>query len=140
MAMSSESIRFNDGAGYDRFVGCGHGAFTRLIAEQSGPLTLVGIDPSEAQLAYARQQPMLQSVDLVNADAMALPFPSLHDRPAGALCPARDHVPLAGSSASCCRASSRSASTTWAPRVSSATVPGTVEAGGNGAAPSGTSS
>ena len=101
MAMSSESIRFNDGAGYERFmgvwsrlagqefldwigpsqgqrwldVGCGNGAFTQLIAEQSEPLTLVGIDPSEAQLAYARQQPMLQSVDFVNADAMALPFP-----------------------------------------------------------------
>jgi SAM-dependent methyltransferase len=101
MAMSSESIRFNDGAGYERFmgvwsrlvgqefldwigpsqgqrwldVGCGNGAFTQLIAEQSEPLRLVGIDPSEAQLAYARQQPMLQSVDFVNADAMALPFP-----------------------------------------------------------------
>ncbi len=101
MAMTSEPIRFTDGAGYDRFmgvwsrlagqgfldwiapnhgqrwldVGCGNGAFTQLIAQQSEPLTLVGIDPSEAQLAYARQQPLLQSVDFVNADAMALPFP-----------------------------------------------------------------
>ena len=101
MAMTSEPIRFTDGAGYDRFmgvwsrlvgqdfldwigpnrgqrwldVGCGNGAFTQLIAEQCEPLTLVGIDPSEAQLAYARQQPLLQSVDFVNADAMALPFP-----------------------------------------------------------------
>jgi SAM-dependent methyltransferase len=101
MAMSSEPIRFNDGAGYDRFmgawsrlagqeflgwiapqpglrwldVGCGNGAFTQLIAEQSAPLSLVGIDPSEAQLAFARQQPLLQSVEFVNADAMALPFP-----------------------------------------------------------------
>jgi len=99
--MTSEPIRFTDGAGYDRFmgvwsrlagqdfldwigpsqgqrwldVGCGNGAFTQLIAEQCEPLTLVGIDPSEAQLAYARQQPLLQSVDFVNADAMALPFP-----------------------------------------------------------------
>ncbi len=56
-------------------MGCGNGAFTQLIAEQCEPLTLVGIDPSEAQLAYARQQPLLQSVDFVNADAMALPFP-----------------------------------------------------------------
>jgi SAM-dependent methyltransferase len=101
ITMTSEPIRFSDGAGYDRFmgvwsrlagqdfldwigpsqgqrwldVGCGNGAFTQLIAEQCEPLRLVGIDPSEAQLAYARQQPLLQSVDFVNADAMALPFP-----------------------------------------------------------------
>jgi SAM-dependent methyltransferase len=101
MAMTSEPIRFTDGAGYDRFmgvwsrlagqefldwiapnegqrwldVGCGNGAFTQLIAEQNKPLALVGIDPSEEQLAYARQQPLLQGVDFVNANAMALPFP-----------------------------------------------------------------
>ncbi|WP_341883690.1 methyltransferase domain-containing protein [Synechococcus sp. UW140] len=99
--MTSEPIRFTDGAGYDRFmgvwsrlagkefldwiapnegqrwldVGCGNGAFTQLIADQHKPLALVGIDPSEAQLAYARQQPLLQSVDFVNANAMVLPFP-----------------------------------------------------------------
>ena len=101
--MRAEVARFcpADVAGYDRFmgvwsrlvgqdfldwiapkhsqrwldVGCGNGAFTQLIAEQCEPLTLVGIDPSEAQLAYARQQPLLQSVEFVNADAMALPFP-----------------------------------------------------------------
>jgi SAM-dependent methyltransferase len=102
MAMPTEPIRFSDGAGYDRFmgvwsrlagqdfldwigpsqgqrwldVGCGNGAFTQLIAEQCEPLKLVGIDPSEAQLTYARQQPLLQSVAFVNADAMALPFPN----------------------------------------------------------------
>ncbi len=101
MAMTSEPIRFTDGAGYDRFmgvwsrlagqdflgwiapshgqrwldVGCGNGAFTQLIAQQSEPLSLVGIDPSEAQLAFARQHPLLQSVEFVIADAMALPFP-----------------------------------------------------------------
>jgi ubiquinone/menaquinone biosynthesis C-methylase UbiE len=101
MAMNNEPIRFTDGAAYDRFmgvlsrlagqefldwlapehgqrrldVGCGNGALTQLIAKQCEPLTLVGIDPSEAQLAYSRQQPLLQSVDFVNADAMALPFP-----------------------------------------------------------------
>lgn len=98
--MTSEPIRFTDGAGYDRFmgvwsrlagqdflswiapqpaqrwldVGCGNGAFTQLIAEQSEPHSIVGIDPSEAQLAYARQHPQLQSVNFVNAGAMALPF------------------------------------------------------------------
>ena len=99
--MINESIRFTDGAGYDRFmgvwsrlagqecldwiapkhgqrwldVGCGNGAFTQLIVEHSEPFSLVGIDPSEAQLAFARQHPLLQNVDFVNADAMALPFP-----------------------------------------------------------------
>ncbi|MEI6829317.1 MAG: methyltransferase domain-containing protein [Synechococcaceae cyanobacterium ELA445] len=98
--MTSEPIRFTDGAGYDRFmgvwsrlagqdfldwmtpqpglrwldVGCGNGAFTELIAEQCEPLTLVGIDPSEAQLTFARQHPLLQNAEFVNADAMALPF------------------------------------------------------------------
>jgi SAM-dependent methyltransferase len=55
-------------------VGCGNGAFSQLIAEQSAPLSLVGIDPSDAQLAFARQQPHLESVEFVNADAMGLPF------------------------------------------------------------------
>ncbi|MCP9851237.1 class I SAM-dependent methyltransferase [Cyanobium sp. Morenito 9A2] len=98
--MTSEPIRFTDGAGYDRFmgvwsrlagkeflawiapqpglrwldVGCGNGAFTQLIVEQSAPISLVGIDPSEAQLVFARQHPLLKSVEFVNADAMALPF------------------------------------------------------------------
>jgi SAM-dependent methyltransferase len=100
MAMTSEPIRFTDGAAYDRFmgvwsrlagqdfldwitpqpglrwldVGCGNGAFSQLIAEQCEPLSLVGIDPSEAQLSFARQHPPLQSAEFVNADAMALPF------------------------------------------------------------------
>ena len=98
--MTREPIRFTDGAGYDRFmgvwsrlagqefldwisplpglrwldVGCGNGAFTLLIAAQGEPLALVGIDPSEAQLSFARQHPLLQSAEFVNADAMALPF------------------------------------------------------------------
>jgi len=102
MAMNKEPIRFTDGAAYDRFmgvwsrlagqdfldwiapqpglrwldVGCGNGAFTQLIAEQSAPLSLVGIDPSDPQLAFARQHPLLRSVNFVNADAMALPFPN----------------------------------------------------------------
>ena len=99
--MTSEQIRFTDGTGYDRFmgvwsrlagqifldwiapnpgqrwldVGCGNGAFTQLIAGQCAPSSLVGIDPSEAQLDFARKHPLLESVSFVNADAMALPFP-----------------------------------------------------------------
>ncbi len=48
---------------------------THLIIEQSEPVSIAGIDPSVAQLAFARQYPLLQSVDFVNGDAMALPFP-----------------------------------------------------------------
>ena len=99
--MSSEPIRFTDGSGYDRFmgvwsrlagqlfldwitanpcqrwldVGCGNGAFTQLIAEQCAPSSLVGIDPSKAQLDFAKKHPLLESFSFVNADAMALPFP-----------------------------------------------------------------
>ena len=100
--MSNEPIRFTDGTGYDRFmgvwsrlagqtfldwispnpgqrwldVGCGNGAFTQLIAGQCAPASLVGIDPSDAQLDFARKHPLLESVSFVNADAMALPFPN----------------------------------------------------------------
>lgn len=77
LAVTTEPIRVTDGAGYDRFmgfwsrlagqalldwiapnhgqrwldVGCGNGAFTQLVAEQCEPLNVVGIDPSEEQLA-----------------------------------------------------------------------------------------
>ena len=100
--MTAEPIRFTDGAGYDRFmgvwsrlvgeafldwiapaaglrwldVGCGNGAFTQLIARRCAPLSLCGIDPSGAQLAFAREQPLLVTADLQEGDAMALPFPA----------------------------------------------------------------
>jgi SAM-dependent methyltransferase len=100
--MTTEPIRFTDGAGYDRFmgiwsrlvgrlvldwiaphpglrwldVGCGNGAFTKLIAEQAAPLELHGIDPSEAQLAWARAQPSLRAAHVQLGDAMHLPFPA----------------------------------------------------------------
>jgi ubiquinone/menaquinone biosynthesis C-methylase UbiE len=98
--MTQEPIRFTDGAGYERFmgvwsrlvgeafldwiapspglrwldVGCGNGAFTQLIARRCAPRALHGIDPSEAQLAFARQQPLLESAVFQEGDAMALPF------------------------------------------------------------------
>ena len=100
--MTAEPIRFTDGAGYDRFmgvwsrlvgeafldwiapaaglrwldVGCGNGAFTQLIARRCAPLSLCGIDPSGAQLAFAREQPLLREAQLLEGDAMALPFPA----------------------------------------------------------------
>jgi SAM-dependent methyltransferase len=93
-------IRFDDGAGYERFmgawsqqvgsvfldwlapapglrwldVGCGNGAFTELLAGRCAPAALDGIDPSAEQLAFARTRSPLQSATFQQADAMALPF------------------------------------------------------------------
>lgn len=53
-------------------VGCGTGAFSQLIAERCTPKSLSGIDPSAAQVDFARGK--LPNTDLRVADAMALPF------------------------------------------------------------------
>ncbi len=94
-------IRFDDGAAYERYmgvwsrlagdafldwlapapggrwldVGCGNGAFTELILARCAPSQVVGIDPSEAQLDYARALPALRDARFLAGDAMALPFP-----------------------------------------------------------------
>jgi len=96
----SEPIRFDDGAAYERYmgvwsqrvgevfldwldaplgqrwldVGCGNGAFTVQLAQRCAPSGLHGVDPSEAQLRYARQQAALQGADFSRGDAMNLPF------------------------------------------------------------------
>ncbi len=56
-------------------VGCGNGAFTELIVERCAPAAVLGIAPSEAQLAFARARPALHAARFHQADAMALPFP-----------------------------------------------------------------
>jgi SAM-dependent methyltransferase len=97
----SDLIRFNDGDVYEqtmapwsaragaRFLewlappagaawldlGCGSGTFTRMIAERCAPAAVTGIDPSEPQLAYARQAPAPLPIEYRQADAQALPFP-----------------------------------------------------------------
>jgi ubiquinone/menaquinone biosynthesis C-methylase UbiE len=53
-------------------IGCGTGAFTAQIAELSYPSQLVGIDPSEAQIEFARKRPMAQQVTFQTGDATAL--------------------------------------------------------------------
>lgn len=94
-------IRFDDGTAYERYmgvwsrrvgeafldwlapasagrwldVGCGNGAFTDLILARCAPSNVVGIDPSEAQLDYARALPSLREAKFLVGDAMALPFP-----------------------------------------------------------------
>src|SRR5437016_14243467 len=83
VAMAEQQIRFVDGAAYERMmgtwsrlageifidwlaprsglrwidVGCGNGAFTQLIVDRCWPAEVQGIDPSEAQLAFARARP-----------------------------------------------------------------------------------
>jgi len=97
----STPIRFNDGAAYERYmgkwsrlagevfldwlapapglrwldVGCGSGAFTEMIVERCAPSAVQGIDPSEAQLEFARTRPIEHVAQFRQGDAMAQPFP-----------------------------------------------------------------
>ncbi len=99
--MSGDGIRFNDGVAYEHGmgvwsrlagqafldwiappaglrwidVGCGNGAFTELLIERYAPSTISGIDPSPAQLDYARTRPGASRATFQQGDAMALPFP-----------------------------------------------------------------
>jgi ubiquinone/menaquinone biosynthesis C-methylase UbiE len=98
--MAEPQIRFDDGAGYERMmgkwsrlagevfldwlkppsrlrwidVGCGNGAFTELLAERCAPAEIQGVDPSEAQLAFARSRHSAGTAQFRQGDAMALPF------------------------------------------------------------------
>ena len=98
--MTANQIRFEDGASYERYmgtwsqlaaetfldwlaagpgstwldVGCGNGAFTELLVQRYAPLAVDGIDPSEAQLAFARVRPASRLARFRRGDAMALPF------------------------------------------------------------------
>ena len=98
--MTQQPIRFDDGAAYDRGmgvwsqlagqvfldwlapssglrwidIGCGSGAFTELLAQRCAPAEIHGIDPSEAQFAFARLRPALRETTFLRGDAMALPF------------------------------------------------------------------
>lgn len=94
-------IVFEDGAGYERMmgiwsrlagevfvdwlappssgrwldVGCGNGAFTELVVDRCAPAAIEGIDPSAAQIEYARSRPAGRVARFQIGDAMALPFP-----------------------------------------------------------------
>lgn len=98
--MVKQQIRYEDGAGYERYmghwsrlvgqrflkwlapsprlrwidIGCGNGAFTELLVERCTPAEVQGIDPSEAQLAFARTRPAARMAEFRQGDAMALPF------------------------------------------------------------------
>jgi ubiquinone/menaquinone biosynthesis C-methylase UbiE len=99
--MADPQIKFDDGAGYERQmgtwsrfagevfldwlkpppdlawidVGCGNGAFTELVVDRCAPASIDGVDPSEGQLAFARQRPAGRVAKFHQGDAMALPFP-----------------------------------------------------------------
>jgi SAM-dependent methyltransferase len=55
-------------------VGCGNGAFTEEIVAKAKPSGVVGIDPSDAQIAFARARPALHAAAFHVGDAQALPF------------------------------------------------------------------
>lgn len=98
--MTDTPIKFDDGEGYERFmghwsrlagavfldwlapeagrrwldVGCGNGAFTEMIVDHCAPASVVGVDPSEAQLKFARTRPAARLARFEPAGAEALPF------------------------------------------------------------------
>lgn len=98
--MSDAPSQFNDGSAYERLmgrwsqlagatfldwlglpnglkwldVGCGNGAFTEVLIRKNAPAEVVGIDPSEGQLAYARTRPGTKLAKFQMAGAQELPF------------------------------------------------------------------
>ena len=99
--MAEPQIRFEDGAAYDRMmgvwsrltadafldwlgpqpgwrwadIGCGTGAFSSMLFERCAPAAVQGVDPSAAQLAFARARGLPAAAQFQQGDAMSLPFP-----------------------------------------------------------------
>ena len=57
-------------------LGCGNGAFSSQIIEKCYPSKLYGIDPSEAQIEFAKNRNFAQNVKFQTGDAMSLPYES----------------------------------------------------------------
>lgn len=55
-------------------VGCGTGIFTELVIERCAPSNIDAIDPSESQIAYARNGPAASRAAFRTGDAQSLPF------------------------------------------------------------------
>jgi SAM-dependent methyltransferase len=99
-SMNEPQFRFDDAAAYERRigewsklagavfldwlaprtglrwidVGCGSATFTELIIAKHAPAEVQGIDPSGAQLAFARARSGTRMAEFTRGDAMALPF------------------------------------------------------------------
>ena len=97
--MSEKTIVYNNGSAYEKMmgvwsqflgtqfieqlnpasgqswidIGCGTGAFTAQIAELCSPSQLLGIDPSEHQIEFARKRSMAHSATFQTGDATDLP-------------------------------------------------------------------
>jgi ubiquinone/menaquinone biosynthesis C-methylase UbiE len=61
----------HDGSWLD--VGCGTGALTQIILESAAPRSVVGVDPSEGYIAYARNHVTDDRVRFEVEDARSLP-------------------------------------------------------------------
>ena len=94
----SQTDQFTDGAAYERLmgrwsrrvgdvfidwieaprglrwldIGCGTGVFTEQVMRDRSPAAVVGIDPSAAQLKFARERAGLSAVELLVGDAQDL--------------------------------------------------------------------
>jgi len=55
-------------------VGCGTGALSQLVLETASPSEVIGIDPSEGYVAYAREHVTGERVAFEIGDAQQLPF------------------------------------------------------------------
>ena len=98
--MTETRVAFEDGDAYDRYmgrwsraigekfltwvdaapharwldVGCGTGAFTKLVLSRAAPATIIGIDPAPAQVEYARRTVTAPQADFRVGSASELPF------------------------------------------------------------------
>jgi SAM-dependent methyltransferase len=98
--MPERTITFNDGAAYEAFmgvwsrlvgevfldwlapqpgwrwadIGCGNGASTELLLDRCQPAMIEGIDPSAAQLAFARDRLAGRPVRFQQGSALDLPY------------------------------------------------------------------
>ena len=99
--MSSSVINFSDGSSYEQYmgvwsrlvgdefldwlapapglrwvdIGCGNGAFTDVLMQRCAPTSIHAIDPSEAQLSFARTRPGAQGAVFESGNAMTLSYP-----------------------------------------------------------------
>ena len=100
LPMEQPQIRYDYGAAYERMmgawsrlageifldwlapppglrwidIGCGSGAFTELLIERCAPAEVQGIDPSEAQLSFARARSAGRMVQFHRGDALSASF------------------------------------------------------------------